>query len=122
MGRKLIFVYNANSGKLNILFGIAHKIISPSTYTCELCLLTHGVFSENVEWKNFKETSSLVMEFFHVDEFLKRYSDEVYSKISFPAILSCKQDVGVEEIFSTERIQSFKTTTALIGELKLLGY
>ena len=49
MVSKLLFVYNVNSGKLNILFGIVHKIISPSTYTCELCSLTHGVFSEHVE-------------------------------------------------------------------------
>ena len=92
MERKLLFVYNANSGKLNSLFGIAHKIISPNTYTCELCSLTHGVFSETIEWKNFRETSSLAMEFFHVNEFLRMYSDEMYSKISFPAILSCGED------------------------------
>jgi len=122
MASKLLFVYNANSGKLNSLFGIAHKIISPSTYTCELCLLTHGVFFENIDWKNFKETSSLVMEFFHVNEFLKIYSDEEYSRINFPAVLSCEQDGGVKEIFSSMRIQSFKTPTALIDELKLLEY
>ena len=33
---KLIFVYNANSGKLSAALDIAHKIISPSTYQCRL--------------------------------------------------------------------------------------
>ena len=31
---KLIFVYNAESGKLNTLFDIAHKVIKPETYKC----------------------------------------------------------------------------------------
>ena len=43
---KLIFVYNAGSGKLNALFDMAHKIVSPTTYECSLCALTHDAFQD----------------------------------------------------------------------------
>ncbi len=54
---KLIFVYNANAGKLSAALDIAHKIISPSTYQCNLCSLTHGTFTERDVWKKFSEES-----------------------------------------------------------------
>ncbi len=44
----LIFVYNADSGKLNVLFDVGHKIVSPGTYKCDLCTLTHGTFTERI--------------------------------------------------------------------------
>ncbi len=39
----LLFVYNADSGLVAGLFDSAHKLLSPSTYQCQLCTLTHGV-------------------------------------------------------------------------------
>jgi hypothetical protein len=53
---QLIFVYNADSGGLNTLFDIAHKVVSPETYSCSLCMLTHGVLSERTAWKLTAET------------------------------------------------------------------
>jgi len=58
MSRKLIFVYNANSGKLNSLLGSAHKLFSPKTYSCNLCALTHYLFHENTQWELFRESTS----------------------------------------------------------------
>ena len=78
MVSKLIFVYNATSGKLNSLLDSAHKIASPGTYECRLCHLTFGVFKENELWARFRESltntnSSLQLEFLHKDEFEKQY-------------------------------------------------
>jgi len=121
MGKKLLFVYNAKSGKLNNLFDVAHKIISPTTYSCKLCSLTHGVFSETKEWESFKKTSSLQMEFFYIDEFLKQFKEhEEIQEISFPVVLSYGITHGIHELFSSKRIQSFSDVAALIGELKQL--
>ena len=50
---RLLFVYNADSGLFNTLTDIAHKMLSPKTYTCNLCAITHGLFSEKEEWKEF---------------------------------------------------------------------
>ena len=69
MRRKLIFVYNANSGKLNLAFDIAHKILSPSTYQCDLCALSHGYFQMHDSWKAFIEGLDVAVEYLHRDEY-----------------------------------------------------
>ena len=65
---RLIFVYNADSGLGNAMLDSMHKIVSPQTYDCQLCALTFGVFTEKEQWKNFRETSEISMEFLHKDE------------------------------------------------------
>lgn len=53
MPPQLVFVYNADSGLFNTVTDIAHKIISPSTYSCQLCTLTHSYFSVKKDWTDF---------------------------------------------------------------------
>ena len=65
----LLFVYNAKSDIINSTFDFAHKIISPKTYGCNLCKLTHGNFGEKKSWKEFKEQNKNKLEFYHKDEF-----------------------------------------------------
>lgn len=81
---KLIFVYNASGGQLKALFDIGHKIISPATYDCSLCKLTHGAFSEREAWRKFREDSGVEMEFFHKDEFER----ECEMKYDYPVALA----------------------------------
>lgn len=82
-----IFVYNADSGSLNTVFDIAHKIISPDTYECNLCMLTYGTFSEQKVWKRFRQESIWDFEFLHKDEFEKKYR----SHFEYPVIV---QQIG----------------------------
>ena len=70
---KLIFVYNADSGLFNTLADIGHKIFSPQTYSCDLCMLTHGYFSERAEWRSFIEQLPLESRFLHRDEFRREF-------------------------------------------------
>lgn len=98
MVSKLIFVYNATSGKLNSLLDSAHKIASPGTYECRLCHLTFGVFKENELWARFRESltntnTSLQLEFLHKDEFEKQYWSKWLPKYSYPIILSLTDEV-----------------------------
>lgn len=69
----LVFVYNADSGVFNRLSDIAHKILSPETYACNLCALTHTSFGMRREWRNFIETLNLPVEFLHADQLKSRY-------------------------------------------------
>lgn len=85
--KKLIFVYNADSGLVNSWLDMAHKIVSPSTYECDLCALTHGSFSEKQVWKSFRISSPIAMEFYHKDEFLSKYKSKWLPKYEFPIIL-----------------------------------
>ena len=111
---KLIFVYNANSGKLNLYKDIAHKIFSPQTYPCSLCAVTFGVFKENAGWKNFREASNLSMEFHHIDEFMAKYRSKWLKKFDFPVILvENKEDLEV--FISKEELDAMQGSQELIN-------
>jgi hypothetical protein len=119
---KLIFVYNANSGKINGYMDMAHKILSPSTYQCRLCDLTFDIFKENVEWARFREsleTSNTVLdlEFLHIDEFEKNYKSKWLSKYEYPLILEVTNN-GLELFMSNTQMNQIETTTDLIEEIK----
>ena len=73
---KLIFVYNADSGLFNTVSDIAHKVLSPKTYSCNLCALTHGHFKIKQEWVEFLEQIDTELEFLHRDEFLEKYHQD----------------------------------------------
>ncbi len=114
---KLLFVYNANSGKGNTLMDVAHKILSPKTYDCNLCDITFGVFSENKLWKRFREQSSLDMEFLHKDEFAKGYASKFGHKFTFPIILAESAN-GFDVFVGTEELNTLKNPQDLIRILK----
>ena len=59
----LLFVYNAKSGIANILIDISYKLLSPETYSCNLCAITHNTFTENKTWKKYRLTSNIDMSF-----------------------------------------------------------
>lgn len=81
--KKLVFVYNADSGMFNTLTDIAHKVFSPQTYECNLCAISHSYLSERSEWKEFIEELGVECEFLHRDEFFKKYSSD---EKTFPVI------------------------------------
>ena len=87
---KLVFVYNADSGLFNTLTDIAHKLMSPSTYECNLCNLTHGYFKAREEWTTFLKDLDADIVFLHRDEYIDRYPD---AEVDFPAIFvnSCDE-------------------------------
>ena len=49
----LVFVWNADAGMLNAVRDSLHKWISPETYSCKLCALTHDFSSARRDWKDF---------------------------------------------------------------------
>lgn len=82
--RAFVFVYNADSGLFNTVTDIAHKLLSPATYACNLCALTHGHFKVRAEWTEFLEALDADCQFVHRDEFVDAYDA---TGIEFPAIL-----------------------------------
>ncbi len=84
MRRKLIFVYNADSGLFNTLTDIAHKLFSPHSYPCTLCALTHSPVAMRGAWKAFIAGLDAECEFLHRDQFRTRYPT---LEIPLPAVL-----------------------------------
>ena len=113
----LLFIYNANSGTLNGLLDTAHKVVSPETYQCELCDLTHGAFTEKKEWLRFRESAKTPMQFLHKDEFLERYKSKWLPQYDFPVVLAVV-DSGLEVAISKERFTELQTPQALIKEVR----
>lgn len=72
----LVFVYNADRGFFNMMADISHKVLSPSTYPCNLCGLTHGAFSIRKEWRDFLAKIKPPLTFLHRDEFRKEFKLE----------------------------------------------
>ena len=110
---KLIFVYNANSGKLNTLFDIAHKLLSPETYQCDLCSLTHGALSEKKAWKEFRERTGLEMEFLHKDEF-----EQLHKKSFDYPVIFLKQSNDIDLFLSADEISHLKSVDELIKRIE----
>ena len=109
---KLIFVYNADSGPISGLFDIGHKLFSPETYQCGLCSLTHDTFAEKKIWKDFREKSVTEMEFFHRDEFEKKYG----KKFNYPVVF--QQSDNLEILLSREDIEQIPDVETLIKTIE----
>jgi hypothetical protein len=106
----LIFVYNADSGRINALLDMGHKIISPSTYSCSLCALTHSTFRMKDEWKQFVQGLSLPVEFLHRDELLARHGPR---DDKLPAVF-LKTNGGLQSLLASHEIEACAT----LGELR----
>jgi len=109
----LIFVYNADSGLFNTLTDIAHKMLSPKTYSCNLCSITHGFFSEKEEWRDFLKKLPVSLEFLHRDEYEHRYTEV---SCVYPVVLERKGDEMNVLLTSSDinRCRSVKDLQSLI--------
>ena len=92
----LVFVYNADSGFVNTLLDIGHKIVSPQTYACHLCAITHSTFTMRDEWKRFVAGLGVPVQFLHRDELEKQYG---IRDVKLPAVF--RQRNGTIEVWIT---------------------
>ena len=113
--RKLIFVYNADSGKLNALGHTLHKILSPSTYQCRLCSLSHTWLAEKKEWRSFVDSLGIECEFLHKDEHQEKYEDVTVT--AYPVVLmddielvSAVEFSNIFEIEDLQKLIEYKLT------------
>ncbi|TBW27489.1 GTPase [Gramella sp. KN1008] len=114
---KLIFVYNADSGKLNAFLDSLHKTIKPSAHNCKLCSLTYGVFDEKRSWKIFRKNMDIETEFLHKDEFQKLYASKFGYKFEFPLVL-IQNTKGLEVFISKDEFSKISSLEDLIAIIK----
>jgi hypothetical protein len=74
MTKKLVLVYNAKSGVGNAIADSIHKFVSPETYPCQLCDLTHGYFWEKKQRSEFIHWLHIPIELYHKDEIPSKFS------------------------------------------------
>ncbi len=104
---KLIFVYNADSGVMNGMFDFFHKIMNPSSYSCDLCLITHSHTGMRKAWKNALKSLKIEKDYLHKDEFKQRYPN--YTSVKLPAIFLAENEltqiISSKDLESTDLIQ-----------------
>ena len=66
--KELVFVYNARSDIFSKVTDFAHKIISPNSYSCSLCSLTHGSLGMHREWTEFIRSLPFKVSFLYKDQ------------------------------------------------------
>jgi hypothetical protein len=108
----LVFVYNADSGLFNAATDMAHKLLSPRTYKCNLCALTYSTFGMREDWKDFLEALARPIEFLHADELKSLYS---ISNVQLPAVFKKDSD-QLELLINADSINGCLT----IADLKRL--
>lgn len=103
---KIIFVYNADQGKLNAAFDTIHKFVSPGTYQCQLCAMTHGSFGMKKDWKTFIDSLGIEVEFLHRDEVDERFGG---MELALPAVLGVRESTGdVSVLVSADQMNAMK--------------
>lgn len=108
---KLLFVYNVDSNLTALIATTAHKLVSPSTHTCNLCKLTYPFISMKSEWKKFIDSLPYEVVSLHRDEFVKQYPDQ--KNVQLPAVFT-EDDAGICLLISQEKINKVKNFQELI--------
>lgn len=109
---KFILVYHAKGDLFSKIGDLTHKIISPGTYKCDLCAITHGHFRKKKEWRQFLNQHEENIDVHHSDEFNELYN---YCIDSLPVIL--KKDKNIESLIGSTELKTMNTSE-LISRLK----
>ena len=107
---KLVFVYNADDGLFNAIAATAHRIFSPATYECSLCLYTYGVRGMHREWKHFLESLGCSLDFYYRTEFRAAYPQ---LNCRLPAVLVDRGN-GLELLIQFDEIKACGNLEELI--------
>ncbi len=109
--KTLVFIYNAKSGKINATVDFLHKTLSPGTYSCNLCALTYGMFSERETWRNYRRQKDINMEFWYKDEFERTF----HYKPEYPAVIETPE---MNVLLTKDEIDRLESVEQLIQALE----
>ena len=114
---KLSFVYNADSGLFSLLTDAVHRVVSPATYSCNLCKITYGATGMRDEWRSFIEALGGEIEFLHRDELRQRHG---IKDVALPAVfLETTPDAGMSllvDAVSINAVSSVQELKALVAD------
>ncbi len=111
---RLICVYNADGGVVNMLKDGLHKLLKPSTYPCSLCTLTYGPVMMRSQWRRFLKSLSMPVTFHHRDDFAAAYGEV---DVPLPAILWQAGEDAIEVLISAAELNNLPDLDALIAML-----
>ena len=112
--QKFIFVYNAKTGIGNLILDVAHKVMSPSTYPCELCQLLYGPLGLRKEWKSFMAESNMKFEFYHINDFEAKFDE----RFQYPIMLMKTDNGRMSVLLEKNEFSKMKNVSGLIERIK----
>lgn len=107
----IMMVYNADAGVFNAMSDAFHKAVSPDTYQCSLCVVTHGIVSMRFQWRTFLGSLPLKKKFCHRDDFADDFPGV---HVALPAILLDVADSKPKVLVSQEELSSIDDLSKLI--------
>ena len=113
----LIFIWNAESGWQQALLDSLHKWVSPSTYSCRLCQLTHGGLGSRKAWKEFLKNCDRPVVFLYRDAFESIRLREGLPAWRLPIVLESKIE-GINVLLSAEQLEALPDLPALLEALE----
>ncbi len=110
---ELIFIYNADAGFFNGMLDSAHKLFSPKTYSCDLCAVTHGLAGVKTEWREFIQSFSVPITYYH-----KNDRPQYLMEFKLPVIL-LKNSQGIQELVSADEMKRLENAKQLMDRLSI---
>lgn len=110
--RRLILVYNADSGVLNAIKDAVWKVARPSTYPCSLCALSYGWVAMHGRWRRFLDSLPHAKQFLHKDEFAQAFPGLA---LPLPVILVAGRDTPPQVAVSAAELDALPDLESLIA-------
>ncbi|WP_374134902.1 hypothetical protein [Sphingomonas sp.] len=111
----LILVYNAPDGIIAAIGDTVHKIVSPATYPCSLCALTHGAVAMRRAWKQYLAALPHPKRFYHRDAFRRAYPG---LDVTLPVILLADGDAAPRVLIDAATLAAQADVAGLIATLE----
>ncbi|MDX8377734.1 MAG: hypothetical protein R8L53_06900 [Mariprofundales bacterium] len=115
--KNIIFIYNANSGLISGMIDSAHKLLSPDTYECELCALTHGIFGAKRAWKDFMARIGVETTFYHRNDAPAELT-ELADASGLPCVILANDKNKPVLLLDKTELASLNSLDALIAKLE----
>lgn len=115
MNGRLVFVYNANAGLLAGVLDSVHKTVSPETYTCNLCALTHGMLTMRPDWRRWLKSLPMPADFYHRRDFRSAFPECANEPLPLVGRLS---DGHLSIVLSSDALSQVKSVDQLVATLQ----
>ena len=110
---QLIFIYNAKSGIINGIYDYAHKLLSPSTYSCNLCSITYDNLGKINKWSDYLRSLPYEITFLYKDHLNKQQLNFIYDGEDLPCLFFLNNN-KYNLIISSAEMNNLKSLDELI--------
>ena len=117
---RLILVYNADTGLIEMLKHAVHKQLWPETYPCSLCAMTYGAVSMRGDWKQFWQALDMDVLFYHRDDFTEDFPELGTGgarEVALPSILISEAGEEPHVIIGNEELDAMGDVNDLMARV-----